>query len=93
MRRARRVQRVLLATSGCCDREFLAQEHKGLVVRDVGADAARAQLQAVLPPGEHSHHLFVVDPLRNIVLRFDTRENPKGLLDDMKKLLKLSQIG
>lgn len=88
-----RVQRVLLATSGCCDRGFLAQEHEGLVIRDLGEDAAREELQAVLPPGDHSHHLFVVDPLRNIVLRFDTRENPKGLLDDMKKLLKLSQIG
>jgi hypothetical protein len=27
------------------------------------------------------------------VLRYDVRESPRGLLDDMKKLLKLSHIG
>jgi hypothetical protein len=53
----------------------------------------RAELAERLPPGEHTHDLFVVDPLQNIVLRFDARENPKGLLDDLKKLLKLSHIG
>jgi hypothetical protein len=88
-----RVQRVLLATSGCCDRGFLQQEHEGLLVLDAGGEPARNELRAALPQGDHSHHLFVVDPLRNVVLRFDTRENPRGLLDDMKKLLKLSQIG
>ena len=34
-----------------------------------------------------------VDPLGNLMMRWDTRENPKGLLSDMKKLLKLSHIG
>jgi len=28
-----------------------------------------------------------------LMMRFDTRENPKGLLTDLKKLLKLSHIG
>src|SRR5919108_5526828 len=56
-----RVQRVLLATSNCCDREFLQQEHDGLLVRDVDGAGARGDLQAALPPGDHSHHLFVVD--------------------------------
>ena len=35
----------------------------------------------------------IVDPLGNLVMRYDTREPPKGLLDDLKKLLKLSHIG
>lgn len=88
-----RVQRVLLATSNCCDRGFLQKEHDGLLVHEVSGEPVLGELRAALPPGDHSHHLFVVDPLRNVVLRFDTRENPRGLLDDMKKLLKLSQIG
>ncbi len=33
------------------------------------------------------------DPLGNIVMRFDARVDPHGLLDDLKKLLKLSHIG
>jgi hypothetical protein len=89
-----RVNRVLLATDNCCDRAFLETEFEGILIFDLAAEhAARAELLAQLPPGDHSHHLFVVDPLQNIVLRFDTRDNPRGLLDDLKKLLKLSQVG
>jgi hypothetical protein len=89
----RRVNRVLLATQDCCDRAFLATEHEGILILDLTDPAARDALLAQLPPGDHSEHLFVIDPLLNIVLRFDTRENPRGLLDDLKKLLKLSQLG
>jgi hypothetical protein len=88
-----RVRRALLATSGCCDHAFLEAQHAGLEVLDAGEPALRQQLLAVLPAGDLVHDLFVVDPLSNIVLRFDTRENPKGLLEDLKKLLKLSHIG
>jgi hypothetical protein len=88
-----RVNRTFFATSACCDREFLEREHEGIQVLDVSSEPARAELLAVLPPGDHSHHIFVVDPMLNVVLRFDTRDNPKGLLDDIKKLLKLSHIG
>jgi hypothetical protein len=27
------------------------------------------------------------------MMRYDARENPRGLLEDLKKLLRLSQIG
>ncbi|HUG73842.1 MAG TPA: hypothetical protein VMK82_10485 [Steroidobacteraceae bacterium] len=88
-----RVNRALLDTANCCDRAFLDAEHEGILILDLAEPATRAELLAQLPPGDHSHHLFVIDPLQNIVLRFDTRENPRGLLDDLKKLLKLSQVG
>jgi hypothetical protein len=88
-----RVNRVLLATGDCCDHGFLEKEHEGIKVFDVTEPAARAALLAQLPPGDLSPYLFIVDPQGNIVMRFDTRENPRGLLDDLKKLLKLSHIG
>lgn len=88
-----RVNRALFATAGCCDLKFLDEAHAGIKVFDVSEPDARDGLLALLPPGDHRHHLFVVDPIGNIVLRFDTRQNPRGLLDDMKKLLKLSHIG
>jgi hypothetical protein len=88
-----RVNRALLATEHCCDLAFLDAEHPGIKVFDASDPPARNELLALLPPGDHSHDLFVIDPMLNIVLRFDTRENPKGLLEDMKKLLKLSHIG
>jgi hypothetical protein len=90
---ATRVDRALLATSGCCDREFIEREHAGLKALDRSAPSVREALLAVLPPGDHDHDLFVVDPRGNIVLRFDAREDPRGLLEDLKKLLKLSHIG
>jgi hypothetical protein len=92
-RDATRMRRAILATSGCCDRDFLEREHAGIEILDAADPALRGQLLDSLPPGEHAHDLFVVDPLSNVVLRFDTRENPKGLLEDLKKLLKLSHIG
>lgn len=88
-----RVNRALLATGECCDNEYLGREHEGLLIVDAGDAAARAALLAVLPEGDLSNDLFIVDPRGNIVMRFDARDNPRGLLEDMKKLLKLSHIG
>jgi hypothetical protein len=87
-----RVSRVFLATSDCCAREFLEREHAGLVVVDAGVPAAQALL-AQFPPAAREHTLFVVDPLGNLMMSYDTRENPRGLLEDLKKLLRLSHIG
>ncbi|MFZ4758690.1 MAG: DUF3141 domain-containing protein [Burkholderiaceae bacterium] len=37
--------------------------------------------------------IVIVDPLGNVVMRFDIHDTPKDLLTDLKKLLKLSSIG
>ena len=90
-----RVERVFLATSDCCAREFLAQEHPGLLVVDATGASASALL-SVFPAGERAQSLFIVDPLGNLMMRYDVRQNrqkPKGLLQDLKKLLSLSHIG
>ncbi len=88
-----RVNRVLLATDNCCDVAYLKKEHDGIKVFDVSAPEDKAQLMAVLPEVDLKHTLFVVDPLGNLVMRYDVRKEPAGLLDDLRKLLKLSHIG
>lgn len=88
-----RVNRVFFATGDCCDLAYIDAEHKGLKVRDAGDIEAVDQLLAVLPPDDHRNWLYVVDPHGNIVMRYDVRKEPRGLLDDLKKLLKLSHIG
>jgi hypothetical protein len=88
-----RINRALFATANCCDRAFLDKEHAGILVFDLGEPASQGALLEVLPPGDHANYLYISDPLGNIVLRFDVRTDPRGLLDDMKKLLKLSSIG
>jgi hypothetical protein len=87
-----RVDRVFLATSQCCAREFLAHEHPGLLVLDATGTSANSLL-GVFPANEREQSLFVIDPLGNLMMRYDVRQNPKGLLQDLKKLLSLSHIG
>ena len=87
-----RVERVFLATAHCCTQDFLAHEHPGLHVFDASGTAA-ASLLSVFPVEEREQSLFIVDPLGNLMMRYDVRQNPKGLLQDLKKLLSLSHIG
>ena len=42
-----------------------------------------------LIPGE----VYIVDPLGNFMMRYDNTLTAKGLLKDLKKLLKVSQVG
>lgn len=88
-----RVNWGLLATGACCDLEYLDREHKGIKVFEVGDVNNTRDLLQVLPRDDLRHWLFVIDPLGNIVMRYDVRQSPRGLLDDLKKLLKLSHIG
>jgi hypothetical protein len=87
-----RVERVFLVVSACCDRDFFAREHSGLQVLDATAPQA-GTLIARFPAEGREHTLFVVDPLGNLVMSYDARDNPRGLLQDLKQLLRLSHIG
>jgi cytochrome oxidase Cu insertion factor (SCO1/SenC/PrrC family) len=87
-----RVARVFLVTKDCCAQDYLAREHAGMTVFDA-AGAAGAALLGRFPPGDEAHTLFVVDPLGNLMMRYDVRHQPRGLLVDLKRLLELSQIG
>jgi hypothetical protein len=88
----KRVERVFLVTSDCCASEFLAREHPGLIVLNATQPSASALL-SVFPEEHREQSVFIVDPLGNLMMRFDLRQNPKGLLEDLKKLLTLSHIG
>jgi len=87
-----RVERVFLASEACCDRGFLVRVHPGLEVLDASAPQA-VPLLAQFPAAGREHLLFIVDPLGNLMMSYDARTNPRGLLEDLKKLLALSHIG
>jgi cytochrome oxidase Cu insertion factor (SCO1/SenC/PrrC family) len=89
---APRVQRVFLVTAGCCDRDYLAREQPGLITLDANG-AAGAALLAQFPSEQRASGIFVVDPRGNLMLRYDAHDDPKGLRNDLKKLLALSHIG
>jgi hypothetical protein len=43
--------------------------------------------------GEPKDHIWVVDPLGNVVMRYPANPDLKGILKDLERLLKASQIG
>ena len=87
-----RVERVFLTTGNCCAREFLEHEHPGLVVLETTNEEGTRLLRE-FPTEGRPYSLFIVDPLGNLMMSYDARQNPKGLLEDLKKLLRLSHIG
>lgn len=87
-----RVQRIFVVTGSCCDRDYLAREQPNLITMDAG-DSAGAALLARFPPERRASTIFVVDPRGNLMMRYDAHDDPKGLRNDLKKLLALSHIG
>jgi hypothetical protein len=87
-----RLQRLFLASGDCSACGLLARVDPGLEVLDAGGAAGTALLREFPSPGRE-HSLFVVDPLGNLMMSYDVRGDPHGLLEDLKKLLKLSHIG
>jgi hypothetical protein len=69
-----------------------ASPDPGLIVLDATGPAA-APLLAQFPVDGRAHSLYVVDPLGNLMMSYDGRGDPHGLLEDLRKLLRLSHIG
>ena len=44
-------------------------------------------------PGERSAHIYLVDPLGNLMMRFPRDPDPSRMLKDLQRLLKYSRIG
>ena len=62
-----------------------------------GTHLARASGQAILKvlplKGAITDHIWVVDPLGNVVLRYPRDANPSRMKKDLERLLKVSRIG
>ncbi|MGH8261372.1 MAG: hypothetical protein ACREUG_16950 [Steroidobacteraceae bacterium] len=87
-----RVERVFLSTADCCDTTRLSREHPGLIVLDASVSSGGKLLEE-FPRADRGSMIFVVDPLGNLMMRYDPRRDPKGLLLDLRRLLRLSHIG
>jgi hypothetical protein len=90
-----RVQRLFLITGNCCDIDYLTTEHAGLLLARLDNPPGKTLLEtfpdthAAAQPGR----LYLVDPLGNLMMSYSPEAPPKALLEDLKKLLKLSHIG
>ncbi|HLY53210.1 MAG TPA: hypothetical protein VKQ31_09400 [Steroidobacteraceae bacterium] len=87
-----RVARLYIATGHCCGGPLAAPGDGGTAV--LAADSpALAQALQLFPAAERPHSVFVVDPLGNLMMSYDARTDPRGLLIDLQQLLRLSHIG
>lgn len=86
-----RIQRVLWLDGAHPDPESLAREHSGLLQAAPSADEA-ARIRAAIGPAI-SGNLLLIDPLGNLIMHFPEDTGMAGLHDDLKKLLRASQIG
>lgn len=86
-----RVAQVFLLVGECCAQN-LVSEYPGVRLLDGTGDPGRGLLEE-FPREGRAHTLFVVDPLGNLMMSYDARQNSRGLLEDLQKLLRLSHIG
>lgn len=88
-----RIQRVLLVTGDAAPAPQLLAAYEGTLVARVDA----AQLAAWLPAAEAgtalADHLYLIDPLGNLMLRWPRAADPAQVRKDIGRLLWASQIG
>jgi hypothetical protein len=95
----RQVRLALGVNASRVARVFLADDGRA---PDEGALAAFPGMErAVLPPGIaptagpawDRKHVYLVDPNGNVMMRWRAEDDPKGMLRDLERLLRASQIG
>ena len=93
---ADRVRRLFLAAGPCCTDAGLLAEHPDLIV----AAPTQAQLDTLTrlirpdaAPLADTGRIYIVDPLGNLMMSYAADAPDKALLDDLKRLLRLSHIG
>jgi cytochrome oxidase Cu insertion factor (SCO1/SenC/PrrC family) len=91
-----RVQRVFIADGECCDWQYLDHEHPDLLTIRATPDAA--PLLALLPAYDGispaaADRVYLIDPLGNLMMSYAPDAKPKGMLEDLKRLLGLSSVG
>ncbi len=89
-----RVQRLFIAAEDCCDLTALREQHPDLTTVRLGSEVA--PLLAIVDQGGGANmqdRIYIVDPLGNLMMSYAPNARPKGMLEDMKRLLRLSSIG
>ena len=84
-----RVERVWLLLDDGEPAPTTARLYEGaILVRDANLVFAR-----FLPASEVRDHIYLIDPLGNLMLRFPKDADPKRMINDLARLLKASRIG
>jgi hypothetical protein len=87
-----RIERVWLVTDAAPIETMLLRQYDGMhVLRVDPATLARWLPVAGREPA--SEHIYLLDPLGNLMMRFPARADPNQVKKDLAKLLKASSIG
>jgi hypothetical protein len=86
-----RVQRVLVVRELPAGLDKLRAEHPDLLIAMASGDAWRDLVAQFAKAPDSAFYL--VDPLGNLMMHYPAQVPPKGVLKDLRKLLKASQIG
>jgi len=85
-----RIERVWLVTDRVEPDPWLLRDYAGAYV----VRAAGSPILAEFPAARSaSDHIYIVDPLGNLMLRFPEDPEPGRMLKDLARLLKVSRIG
>ena len=87
-----RIERVWLVTDAQPLDTLVMREFDGTSMLRVNNDALKAWLP-VEPGGQAAEHLYLIDPLGNLMMRFPKDADPNKVKKDIAKLLKASAIG
>jgi cytochrome oxidase Cu insertion factor (SCO1/SenC/PrrC family) len=87
-REAGRIERVWLLTDAATAEAALVAEHPGLII----ALDPRGVIRGALPAtGSPADHVYIVDPLGNLMMRFPADPDPRRMLKDVARLLRHSK--
>ncbi len=85
-----RIERVFLANDATPLAPAVAKEYEGTWM---AAAQGSVQIKAFPYREAQSDHIYLVDPLGNVVLRFPKDADPSRMKKDLERLLKVSRIG
>lgn len=85
-----RIERVWLVDDGQAPSPELAREYQGTHVVPAQGNPLLARLSKGTPARDH---LFVVDPLGNVMMRYPRDADPSRIKKDISRLLRASRIG
>ena len=87
-----RIERVLLLTDSAPIDARIERDYEGMLVARISA----ATVAATFPADSGmlaSDHIFVIDPLGNLMMRFPKAADPNRMKKDISKLLRASRVG
>jgi hypothetical protein len=87
---AERVERVWLVADAAPPDTMLLADYPGMNVARAPANPFLAEFPA---PRDPSGHIYLVDPLGNLMLRYPADPDPQRMLKDLARLLRASRIG